>query len=226
MGNFMKTLKLKIIMETDVNPNEWQVHGRCYDPKASNEYCENSITLPEQISNLGMREHPTKSPGRGSTINIETFGVPIDADLAVHLIKNGLSNEGNILFDQHIKEEVAKKKNDQSENFTLGVLTLLYGITFDKTIVLKILSQPNCEGLRAYLCARIDGEVSLVLVGVDANGFDLNYDPGIGNSKAAQTPTNSLIVEYGYPPGPSVINKKNGEIDNHYVLLKIAANTN
>lgn len=217
-------------MEIDVNKNEWQVYGRCYDE--NNPDCEGSITLPEQITNLSMGDAP--KPSRRTTAdggNGDIFGVPIDANLAVHLIKNSYSLVDQIFektnFIEHLQINNEKFSAEDIQKAKETVLNLMYGITFDKAIVLKVLGQPNCEGLRSYVCAREGGHLSLVLVGVDANGFDLYFDPVIVGERAGNNvpPNSSLTVEYGYPPGAGIVNvvnrSKRGEIefDQHYVLL-------
>jgi hypothetical protein len=54
------------------------------------------------------------------------------------------------------------------------------GVTFDKSQLLRIISQPRCEGVRFYHALRKgsngDMAATLVLVGVDKDGFDLNYN--------------------------------------------------
>ena len=54
-----------------------------------------------------------------------------------------------------------------------------------------------------------DGVLSLVLVGVDADGNDLNYPPVV--DKNSQKPdlatlnTTSALDEYGHPPGGGIV---------------------
>lgn len=196
----------------------WIVYGHCYDATPPKNYKPGYIKLPELESGLGMRKREDGAKKDPPGIVPEYFGVPVDSKLAVKLIKNGL-----------IKKEGLTKKlkglDLETKNFIDNLVDLSYGITFDKTVMLKILSQPNCEGLRAYLCARNENEttphLSLVMVGVDMNGFDLNYDLNT-TIKDDEIPNQSLLVEYGYPPGgntPPVINK---DKDEHYVLLRLA----
>jgi hypothetical protein len=215
--------------KSDPGPQQWEVYGRCYDSTMPNEYCEDSILLPEQTSNLHMGPKPFKKPT--SRTDSEEFGKPVDADLAVHLIKRSYGTVTGILDNDRLlkslvesEEELSKDDIDKIKN---AVINILYGVTFDKTVILKILSQPNCEGIRSYFCARKDGHLSLVLVGVDACGFDLNYEPKYALNEPGASdppPNNSLIVEYGYPPGGSGVidNESRGgqtKFDPHYVLL-------
>jgi hypothetical protein len=86
-----------------------------------------------------------------------------------------------------------------------GLLNRSSAITFDKNILLKTLSQPGCEGVRFYLCKKTlsDGihelteendYLSLVTVGVDKEGHDLDY------VVEGELTDNSLVSEYGSPP--------------------------
>jgi hypothetical protein len=47
------------------------------------------------------------------------------------------------------------------------------GVYFDRNIYDKILSQPECVGIRQYFAQRDNNAVTLVLVGVDAKGNDM-----------------------------------------------------
>lgn len=191
------------------NPHYLKVPGRSLNSTGNTE-----INIPEQVSNLDMR--PVGSPPKATTSDGK-FGMPIEADLAVALIAKAY-NETLGLIDIKFKNEEDNEKDTLKKLFHL-----LYGVTFDKSLILKILSQPNCEGLRSYLCIRGTGKdkhVSLVMVGVNINGYDLNYDPGVNID--GKIPTMSLIGEYGFPPGGSK-EKDDEYIDEHYRLLKFAA---
>lgn len=225
-------------MGNQKKPKTWRVQGRCLKINETGRFIEAEITLPELESGLGMRPSgsiaPTLSPnlpnnsgssGFKGEIQPEYFGVPIDTKLAVDLIHKGFTKSEAAL-------KMLENKNFDKENFDFirDVINLNYGITFDKTVMLKILSQPNCAGLRAYLCARPvgieDKHTSLVMVGVDINGFDLNYDYARDSAsiKVPEIPNQSLIVEYGYPPGgtKSTFTDKAADTDEHYTLLKLA----
>jgi len=216
----------------------WQVHGRCMPAKTGQttqpgDYVDGIIGIQEQTSGLGMRPMPRKRPIQASVQTDTAFGVPIDATLALSLIKNALDN--SLKFNESFKE-FRDKMNAADNDFVNKVLSLTYGITFDKSVILKILSQPNCEALRSYLCAReVDGEqhYSLVMVGVDNNGFDLNYYPttsgGVEITATSQMNTESMLAEYGYPPGggtgggPVVMTTDaKDKYDEHYILLNLA----
>ncbi|WP_074491209.1 hypothetical protein [Mucilaginibacter polytrichastri] len=206
-------------MTKAINNHSWQMQGRVLKTDAPGSFEEGTITIPEQTSNLGMRQR-TKDPSRqNSTPQSNYFGVPVDTDLAVQLIKNGLI-KNKMIANRFLKD---KAKNAELIHFVEEVVGLSYGITFDKTIILKILSQPKCEGLRAYLCARPEEKqyhTSLVMLGVDADGYDLNYEI---TSEEKASPTSSLLVEYGYPPnGTKFSGTEDDPIDEHYILLNKA----
>lgn len=116
------------------------------------------------------------------------YGVPIDAPLAVSMIRA-------------LRELVQKQPPD---NILRQLLEGSFAITLDKSVLLKTISQPKCEGIRFYLCLKkgIKGEdlLSLVTVGVDEKGGDLLYEYQEG-MKTEDIPTRSLLAEYGYPPG-------------------------
>ena len=87
--------------------------------------------------------------------------------------------------------------------------------------MLKIISQPGCEGLRLYHCLKTDNKgkptaLSVVIVGVDAKGQDLYYefDPSIkGNIE--QIHTLSALSEYGRTSGSGRI----ADLKEHVLLL-------
>jgi hypothetical protein len=95
------------------------------------------------------------------------FGEPVDARLAVYYIKT-------------LWETV---KPEESKSWLYALLDNSFGITIDKSILLKTLSQPGCEGMRFYLAMRdsqggnpsLPGVLTLVTVGVDSKGTDLNF---------------------------------------------------
>jgi hypothetical protein len=213
----------------------WQVHGRCMPKQiqgttpSPGDYQDGIIPIQEQVSPLGMNPRPRNRPQNSSIDADMSFGVPVDATLALTLIKAALDKTSS--FSEH-----KEKMNDEDADFLDQVLSLNYGITFNKGIILKILSQPNCEALRSYLCKRETPDnknhYSLVMVGVDKDGFDLNYydttSSGGAITAASQMDTESLLAEYGYPPGgggggiANILKDKHDEFDQHYVLLNLA----
>jgi hypothetical protein len=152
----------------------WNAQGRTLKESAN---AQTPISITEYPESFNM--------GDGSQ---GPFGVPIDAPLAVSMIKA-------------LREMVAKQP---PESELRQMLEGSFAITLDKNVLLKTLSQPKCEGIRFYLCAKTGekGEplLSLVTVGIDEAGKDLLYDYREGTA-VADIPTRSLVAEYGYPPG-------------------------
>ncbi len=128
---------------------------------------------------------------------------------------NGKSNHHEYIEKlEFVYEELNQKVNLLSEQ----LFRLNYGMTIEKDIALKILSQPGCEGLRLYLAAKGNDEndVTLVVGGVDCEGYDLNYknvptpkrktiftnDAWDAHITVTVPDTLSLLGEYvGHPPG-------------------------
>lgn len=223
-------------MNPNVKNHEWQVYGLCIDKKFP-KVCNKPITIPEQLSNLAMKPHPPSKTDLPKSIPPpDPFGMPIEAGLAVNLIKAAYDSL-KPLFEGYLDSFHGNDKEKATKTM-IDLQNIAYGVAFNKTLLLKILSQPNCEGIRSYLCAREGGDglhYSLVMVGIDANGYDLNYypatnpaPPGYEFSKditlANSITTYSLVGEYGNPPGTGGIvqNGKELYIDEHYYLLKQA----
>ena len=83
------------------------------------------------------------------------------------------------------------------------------GVTFDKNILLKMISQPRCEGIRFYPALKSKGKeffLSLVIVGVNSEGYDLHYNEGDKKIMDAYI-TKSLTGEYGHLPGEPLFTK-------------------
>lgn len=106
-------------------------------------------------------------------------------------------------------------------------------ITADKGTLMKALSQPDCEGLRFYLCvSEVDSDgkptkLSLVIIAVDIRDNDLGYEfkPEIRRN-IDQIDTRSFTAEYNKTSGP--LDFYNLGDQNHdlapYVLLRYALN--
>jgi hypothetical protein len=170
----------------------WNASGRTLKQPAD---ARSAITITEYPESFNM--------GDGSQ---GPFGVAIDAPLAVSMIKA-------------LREMVAKQP---PENELKQLLEGSFAITLDKNVLLKTISQPKCEGIRFYLCAKTGekGEplLSLVTVGIDEAGKDLLYEYKEGTA-VADIPTRSLVAEYGYPPG---ILAANGPSLDPFVLFKFS----
>ena len=206
---------------------EWSVKGWQFDPAHPDKPVMGQLPLPST-------EVSVKMPGPGKVHS----GMPIDASLAVHFIQNFLNNY-EIVFQPHSDDLQSIVNNKDFDSLlTLhkkvkqahdAVVNITYGMTLDKDLVLKMISQPKCEGVRFYLCARKleDGymHLSLVTVGVDENGYDLHYNKpetlqpqivaGVQN-----VATQSLTGEYFTPPPYN--STISGTIVNHILENKVS----
>jgi|GEM_PF-3977510 len=207
--------------ETPSKPHPWKVFGYCFNKAKADHPKDHWITLPQQQSNLGMRTRTAKPVPPTSAIASENFGYPMNAKQAVYFIGKALTAT-NELFDVLFKNKRSNSLTKDQNEFLKAAIGLPYGITFDKSIILKILSQPNCEGVRSYLCKRDSGHISLVLVGVDIDGYDLNYyfESTKKNMDDPNIDDDSLCAEYGHPPDGMTYQEKS--FDEHYVLLNYA----
>jgi hypothetical protein len=153
-------------------------------------------------------------------------GKPIDADTAILLIKTFYDKlYPYIDAINNRKKDVRFTDEDRIfiTDWLVKLLLFSKAMTIDKNILLKTLSQPECEGLRFYLCLKDDKSfsewerskfpsskqkeiLSLVTVGIDREGKDLHYDlpknPSTYDFSKIQMKTTSLASEYGYPPPP------------------------
>jgi hypothetical protein len=223
-------------MTRDEKDTSWKVMVREFKQGSIVQTKDAQLTIPQK--NLC-----TQMPGC-----TKPLGRPIDANMAVRFIYNFIHDYKTIYshhefenFDDMLnslgKDEL-KRLVISGRNFTEMVADLNCAMSLDKNMALKILSQPGCEGLRFYLCERpkdIDenniqnaddnqNEISLVVVGFDSTGHDLNYwqskavtykegtprntiVPGQQGSKAiTNIEMKSLNVEYVTPPYGIVFN--------------------
>lgn len=222
----------------------WKIKGSCFDPNKPDVPKPNrSLTIPEQGTSVTM-------PGC-----TDPFGRPIDANLALRYIAN-FKNSFKILFKKHhadfdealdsLEPDELKQTIKKTRDLHKKIMKLNYGMTLDKNLAQKLLSQPGCEGLRFYLCSRGNAydHISLVVVGVDQCGYDLNYKnpkitycknagevavvPGTNDTPpVADVPISSLTGEYVTPPyddngGVSTDAQTNSDFYDRFVLLNIA----
>lgn len=139
-------------------------------------------------------------------------------------------------FSGFSKPEI--KKILKSFNCFVKLLQYSAGLTASRSMLLKILSQPESRGVRFYLALKNpedfskkanldDGIFTLVMVGVDDTGTDLHYEYDANNhARGDQIPkvdTTSLPGEYPAPSGavgddgPVFVDGKT-----HFPLLKYA----
>lgn len=223
-------------MATKTNSSQKKEPGIDWSVKAWR-YVPDNADKPK----MGSLQVPSNGPSvmmPGSKVH---SGMPIDANLAVHFIQNFFSHYEIILHQhtQNLKSIV--EKNDfnglldlhkKTKEMHDSIVNMTYGMTLDKDLILKIISQPMCQGLRFYLCARNLGNnemhLSLVTVGVDQDGFDLHYNQGntitpkvIGKGVNEIT-TQSLTAEYLTPP-PYGATVNSGNIVDHVLENKLAS---
>lgn len=180
---------------------------------------ENPFDIAEEVNNIHMGDG-TKGP----------FGIPISTGLAVHLIKNMLEvldKSGHGFFSQFFN--ASEKESKESEIITQLLLNSM-GVTFDKSQLLRIISQPGCEGVRFYHAVRKNeagdsDSATLVCVGVDKNGYDLNYNSSTPQEiSVRQNDTcESLVDDWGHPPGGGSLDFLKNKLQNpRYKLWRMA----
>jgi hypothetical protein len=187
---------------------KWSVKGNTYATDENGKIdpaLDKDIPVYELEKSFEYPDDPT----------IPSAGKAIDANLAIAFIKNFHDKlpeipkkflNGNKFVDQ----EPSKKDLTEFEDWVINLLKYSSAITFDKSVLLKTLSQPECEGIRFYLCLKeISVEpkevLSLVTVGIDRKGKDLGYD--FSSEKRDEIKTGNINVatqsynsEYAHPP--------------------------
>lgn len=232
---------------TGIPSETWTTIGNKYTTSSSRHHVltKKRIKVYEEKGSVDLgkpprsRENETTQPTQG-----DTYGIPVDSKLAEHLVKNWLKRlkesgvilrdliNGDLSFDR--LEKFTKEELQQSLDTLAQLLMRSLAITYDKNMLLKILSQPACEGIRFYVCftpkekagtGKFEYVVSLLLVGVDEAGTDLHYDSTTMVAGNSIVPTPSLTAEYGHPPGSGNGLKGYPKYDlKKYVILKRALN--
>jgi hypothetical protein len=189
---------------------QWTTKGFAYGQNENNE------PIPVPDSDIPIYEYP-KSFIDPDYPDAPPAGQPIDANLAVALIKflhdklpklspEILKGEKNLSFD------FPEYANTDFEHWIIKLLLFSGAITIDKSVLLKTLSQPGCEGMRFYLCLKPDknipgGVLSLVTTGIDKDGKDLGYHYSKETREEVtkgkmSLETKSYNAEFHYPPPP------------------------
>jgi phage gp36-like protein len=186
----------------------------------------------------------------GQSRGHDPYGVPIDAPLAVELIRelwkrvhaervNEIQSDMNNLVRKLLLPDEKSIADIAAEIQNLGVkaqtwldslLHCSFALTVDRGLLLKVLSQPGCEGVRFYLCLNKHSDntnqLSIVSVGVDIDGTDLNfeYDPTRHDTTTVQFMENdSCTLEYAKILKKDPFDKGTTESDiEPYVLFKYA----
>lgn len=221
------------IPQTPPPPDKWSVMGSCFDEKNP------ATPIP----------HCTLSFPQGNSVTVLDSGTPIDTALAVHFIVNfhdkikifqetqaGLHNAMHVDSESFDKAEALRLHqvhHEQTNELVGQFMKIAYGITFDKSLILRIFSQPKCEAIRCYFCAKENTNpdlqqpyvLSIVVTGVDGSGNELTpiqppdelFKPLDGGGTGGDD--GSLTGEYGSPPDGSGSNRFG---DKRYGLLHMA----
>lgn len=175
----------------------WDARGKVWDPllgKPSDD--DQEIPVEEDTFSVKFDN------------NTKAYGQPIDNYTTVKLIRKFIDRIGSFKIFSSQPKGSWSSATEPPENWkeiedTLKeLLEQSMGMTFDKSLILKILSQPKCEGIRFYLCEKtVDNKpfISLALVGVDEIGNDLHFK-NANSTITAEGPNSSLTGEYGHPP--------------------------
>ncbi|RYE56596.1 MAG: hypothetical protein EOP48_07645 [Sphingobacteriales bacterium] len=190
------------------NTTKWNIYGKKQADTSRLQFIE--IKESDQVVGQGRGHDP--------------YGIAIDAPLAVQLIRdlwkrvheervNQIAADMNFLInDIPFDDEKAKgikisiqKLATKAQTWLDNLLHCSFALTIDKGLLLKMLSQPGCEGVRLYLCLNKESEhsnhLSIVSVGVDIDAKDLNYsyDPANHNLDSITFMENeSFTDEYAY----------------------------
>ncbi len=104
---------------------------------------------------------------RDGTVETETktfpYGIPTKENL------------GRPITKRFAQELIERHQNKNANEYDI------VAVTFHKTSILQLLSQPGCVGLNYYYGMKEDGKETIVLSGVDSEGNDLGIpSPGRG----------------------------------------------
>jgi hypothetical protein len=238
--------------------NQWTLPGMCFNTANPNKPKSASISFPcgQNVLMPGPKTHSGQAVDADVaalfinnfysyytlTLNSEPKEIDLKKPLAefesLEAQHTALTAKHTALIDHH---KALRKHHTKIKKISKNLVNMTYGMTLDKDMLLHVLGQQECEGIRFYLCGReVKGKkmhLSLVAVGVDKDGFDLNYNKQSGRpikqlmAGLNSIPTDSVTIEYTTPPPPNDsgtgINRSGVltpavEIDEHYALLKLA----
>ncbi len=203
-------------MAQDDRKHTWTAKGKKFDAVTSQPGANEEDIIIKEIKRSVSMDNGT-----------DPYGQAIDANLAVQLMASLLRklNEANLNFAgiETQKDSANQTLSFTQEDFLRELMLLSFGMTFDKNMILKILSQPTCEGIRYYLCMKqlpqpsgtAKDFLSLIMVGVDAEGNDLHYRKD-AQPLTDDNETESLTVEYAHPPTTT---DENGFLDDPRLVL-------
>lgn len=146
-----------------------------------------------------------------TTLDVSSYGEPITSKAAIKMIKDGKWAK---LRDK-IQEARAAADQDQEKQMRYDrLLNTPLAVTFSREVLLFLLAQPTCAGVKFYFCTNHSGHQSLVLVGVNADNIDLGTKGSIvtkitekapeqesktaGKDRAAEK-EDTLVFEVGGP---------------------------
>jgi len=246
-------------MATNDKDTSWKVKVRRFKSVSAGTTTDDLLEIPQKYLCASQWLKCQKPLGR-----------PVNTNMAVKFIRNFLDDHQSLVdqfgYAEHNWESPDPKVKDffiHAKQYFDKIAKLNYAMSLDKNMALKILSQPGCEGLRFYLCEKkMDGDVleeakaknipissdqmetSLVVVGFDICGKDLNYQypkdatvqdgntgaivpSGAGKKAIKDIKMQSLNVEYVTPPpgsGGGIVPQTGEQDPDEFVLLKYAKN--
>ena len=99
------------------------------------------------------------------------------------------------------RDQLSREK--QALSFLLPELPL--AISYKKEAIRRLMAQKGCRGLRVYPGINKRNELTLIFVGVDADGLNMMKQPPLNKLAKATGGTGTLIVDEGQmsPPYPA-----------------------
>jgi hypothetical protein len=244
---------------------KWVIPGQAFKPTPGSKNSGTEIDVDVEIQETEGIIMPGKK---------EIYGLPVHARLAIFYIRKlwqelekkqllSIHRDTKSLFDvlrghfNSKKSQTFKKEDflealekmdkrwEEANDWLIELLRNSFAITMDKSILLKTLSQPECEGIRYYLAMKrrpdnkhkqtddidlTDSEgnpvkLTLVTVGVDKEGTDLHYKYDKQYHSIDTIPdieNESLCTEYPRTPGIAEKYKIKLPALEPYVLYKYA----
>lgn len=138
---------------------------------------------------------------RGTTVNsVSSFGTPVTVSAAQKMI---VQDKWNSMIAEVQRLRAAGASDDAPE--VQALLDTNISVTFSRSILLLLLSQAGCAGIKFYFCKNLEGHDSLVLVGVDEQNGDLQSPNGVivplnvAGLAPRDQPQQTLLAEVGGP---------------------------
>jgi len=168
-----------------------------------------------------VKSLPIKEPEEVLTINLANdekevrgFGMPITCELARQMVKDYVIEYEKAA--KYFSDGAGMRPDDITAMKEAGLESLsslfseknhIISGVFGKEILLQILAQKNCEGIR-YIFGRSKGEVTLILLGVNDSGIE-NID---GKDVVKSKPLDEKVFGEGFKhdPANSIIGEVHG----------------